>query len=102
VTSFDYFTRGSREQEFHALCKACRSMRGWSDCYAHLLVATGRIEAAVEPLVHAWDVAATIPIVKEAGGSFTDWSGVETAHSGNGLVSNGSVHQELLDSLRRR
>ncbi len=100
ITSFDYFTKSGREAEFHALCRACRSMRGWSDCYAHVLAATGRIEAVVEPMVHAWDVAATIPIIREAGGAFTDWSGIETAHSGTGVASNGLIHLEVLQSLR--
>lgn len=100
ITSFDYFTKSEREAEFHSLCRACRSLRGWSDCYAHVLVATGRIEAVVEPAVHPWDVAATIPIMREAGGLFTDWSGEETAYSGNGVASNGLVHEQVLRSLR--
>ncbi len=100
ITSFDYFTKADREAEFHSLCRACRSLRGWSDCYAHVLVATGRIDAVVEPAVHPWDVAATIPIMKEAGGLFTDWSGVETSYSGNGVASNGLMHEQVLRSLR--
>lgn len=100
ITSLDYFTKSAREAEFHALCRACRSMRGWSDCYAHVLVATGRAEVVVEPMVHAWDVAATIPIICEAGGTFTDWVGVQTAHSGTGVASNGLIHEEVLQTLR--
>lgn len=101
ITSFDYFTKAGREHEFHRLCRACGSLRGWSDCYAHLLVATGRAEAVVEPKVHPWDIAATIPIMREAGGRFTDWNGIETAYSGNGVASNGLVHDDVLRSLNK-
>ena len=100
VTSFDYFTKRNRVEEFHRVAGACRSMRGWSDCYGHLLVATGRADAVVEPGVHPWDVAATIAVVREAGGRCTDWGGVETACSGHCVVSNGSVHEELLGILK--
>jgi histidinol phosphatase-like enzyme (inositol monophosphatase family) len=49
--------------------------RTWGDCVGYLLVATGRAEAMVDPVVYAWDVAALIPAVIEAGGVFTDWEG---------------------------
>src|SRR5690349_19045676 len=49
--------------------------RGWTDAYGHMLVATGRIEAMLDPVVKHWDLSAVSIIVQEAGGSFTDFSG---------------------------
>lgn len=99
TTSHEYWKRKEREHLLLALSRACLRTRGWSDCYAHLLVATGRADAVVEPGVHPWDVAATIPIIREAGGRCTDWRGVETAHGGHNIASNGRIHEELMRTL---
>lgn len=101
LTSFDYFTKTGREEAFHRIARASRSLRGWSDCYSHLLVATGRADAVVEPGVHPWDMAAAQAIIPEAGGKCTDWDGVETPSSGNGAISNGVIHRALLETLGR-
>ncbi|MBZ0170808.1 MAG: hypothetical protein K8E66_00360, partial [Phycisphaerales bacterium] len=73
--------------------------RGWSDCYAHVLCATGRIEAVVEPVLHPWDIAPMQVIYAEAGGRTTDWSGRPGAYHPTGISSNGLVHDELLELL---
>lgn len=83
------------------LAGGCR-VRGWSDCYAHLLVATGRADAVIEPRIAPWDVAPMIPIMAEAGGRYTDWNGETTYLSPTGLSSNGAMHQILLNSLDSR
>ncbi len=59
--------------------------RGWGDCYGHAMVATGRAELAVDPLMSPWDIAALIPILREAGGCCTDWKGEETISGGDGV-----------------
>jgi len=99
LTSFDYFTKTGREEAFHRIARASRSLRGWSDCYSHVLVATGRADAVVEPGVHVWDMAATQAIMPEAGGKSTDWNGVESPGSGHGVISNGLIHGSLLATL---
>jgi fructose-1,6-bisphosphatase/inositol monophosphatase family enzyme len=60
--------------------------RSWGDCYGYLLVATGRAEVMVDPVLSPWDCAVLQPIIEEAGGVFTDWRGVRTA-SGDGAVA---------------
>lgn len=102
TTSHEYWARNNREHLYLPLCRAGKRSRGWSDCYAHLLVATGRADAVVEPGVHPWDVAATIPVIREAGGRCTDWQGVETPWTGTNLATNGRIHQPLLDLLSRK
>lgn len=49
--------------------------RTWGDCVGYLLVATGRAEVMVDPVISQWDIAAFIPAITEAGGVFTDWEG---------------------------
>jgi myo-inositol-1(or 4)-monophosphatase len=49
------------------------------------MVATGRAELAIDPLMSPWDIAALIPILREAGGCCTDWKGNETITGGDGV-----------------
>ncbi len=74
-------------------------LRGWGDAYGYYLVASGRVEAMVDPVVSPWDVAPMAVIIPEAGGTFTDLSGRTDVRSGSGLATNGKLHQEILDLL---
>ncbi|MBZ4409498.1 histidinol-phosphatase [Myxococcus sp. XM-1-1-1] len=65
--------------------------RTWGDCYGYLLVATGRAEVMVDELLSPWDAAALQPIIEEAGGVFTDWTGKRTAFGGNGIATNAAL-----------
>jgi histidinol phosphatase-like enzyme (inositol monophosphatase family) len=58
-----------------ALAAQSGMSRTWGDCVGYLLVATGRAEVMVDPVVSAWDIAALMPAIIEAGGVFTDWEG---------------------------
>ncbi len=71
-----------------ALSAAAGVSRTWGDCVGYLLVATGRAEVMVDPVVSAWDVAALEPAIVEANGVFTDWSGVETPFGGSVIATN--------------
>jgi len=94
--SFDYFRTTGRERAFLDLCHAFGAMRGWSDCYAYLLLATGRTDAVIEPGVHPWDVCAVMPIIEAAGGRATDWSGRPDAYTGTSVATNGLIHDEVI------
>ncbi|MFM7205421.1 MAG: inositol monophosphatase family protein [Planctomycetaceae bacterium] len=74
--------------------------RTWGDGYGYLLVATGRAEIMVDPLLNAWDAAAVDVVVSEAGGRFSDWRGRDSIESGDGVATNGPVHAAALACLR--
>ncbi|MGD2068325.1 MAG: inositol monophosphatase family protein [Gemmatimonadota bacterium] len=76
--------------------------RSWGDCYGHALVATGRADAMVDPVLSAWDASPFLTILTEAGGRFTDLSGRETIHGGSGISTNGALHDRVLDLLAGR
>jgi histidinol phosphatase-like enzyme (inositol monophosphatase family) len=79
--------------------------RGWSDCYGYLLVATGRAEAMLDPVMTPWDAAALLPVVSEAGGVITDWTGRVTAFGDGIVASNAALApriQEILGIPGRR
>jgi histidinol phosphatase-like enzyme (inositol monophosphatase family) len=78
---------------------ACGVVRTWGDGYGYLLVATGRAEIMVDPLLNAWDAAAVDVVVTEAGGRFSDWQGQDSIESGDGVATNGLVHADVLRHL---
>jgi histidinol phosphatase-like enzyme (inositol monophosphatase family) len=91
IGRFDVFVRLSSE---------ARITRGWGDCYGHAMVATGRAEFIVDPLMSPWDAAALVPILQEAGGHFVDWKGQATIHGGNGVSVNAALKEKLLERLK--
>lgn len=80
-----------RTKAWGQLASQCSVARTWGDCYGYLLVATGRAEAMVDDVVSPWDVAALMPIITEAGGSFTDWNGKATAFGSDAIATNGPL-----------
>ena len=75
-------------------------VRTWGDGYGYVLVATGRVDAMIDPGLNLWDIAPMLVIVPEAGGRITQWNGSSNASSGDWLASNGAIHDELLTRLR--
>lgn len=73
--------------------------RAYGDFYGYMLVAEGAVDVMVEPELSLWDIAALIPIVTEAGGTFTDLSGATGPGGGSAVASNGKLHQDILDRL---
>ena len=84
---------------WQAFKEKARFSRGWGDCYGYLLVATGRADVMMDPVVSPWDAAALLPVIGEAGGVFTDWSGRVTAFGGNTLATNAALAQAVRDEL---
>jgi histidinol phosphatase-like enzyme (inositol monophosphatase family) len=75
------------------------TLRTWGDGYGYVLVATGRIDAMIDPVVAPYDVAPMRTILPEAGGRFTDLGGVARADGGSGVATNGLLHDEVLALL---
>ena len=100
-TTVQGFGRIERTDAFEALVERAGISRGWGDCYGHMLVATGRAEVMVDPLMNVWDAAALVPIVEEAGGHFVDWNGDATHNSGNGISVNAALFDTVLAITRR-
>jgi histidinol-phosphatase len=86
---------------FEHLQRETRLQRTWGDCYGHMLVATGRAEIMLDPILNIWDCAALQPILEEAGGTFTDWQGHATHTGGNGLSTNGHLLHTVIEIIRR-
>jgi histidinol-phosphatase len=73
--------------------------RGFGDFWQHAMVAEGVLDAAAEPDVTLWDLAALAVLVEEAGGTFTDLRGRRGPAGGSVLASNGALHDTVLATL---
>jgi histidinol-phosphatase len=93
---------GERQDSFLALTSRVWRTRAYGDFWSHMLVAEGATDASCEPEVSLWDLAALQPIVEEAGGRFSDLSGVDRADGGSVVCSNGLLHDEVLAALAPR
>lgn len=81
------------------LQRRVKARRTWGDCYGHVLVATGRADVMLDPVMNIWDCAALAPVVVEAGGTFTDWRGVSTIAGGNAISTNGVLFDQVMKTL---
>jgi len=94
------FDKHGATDKFVKLVRRCARSRAFGDFWAHMLVAEGGFDIAIEPQVAHWDMAAIQIIVDEAGGRFTSLGGEARADAGSGLSTNGILHDEVLRSLR--
>jgi histidinol phosphatase-like enzyme (inositol monophosphatase family) len=99
VAVTDERTARARSGAYARLVERTALQRTWGDCYAYVLVATGRAEVALDPVMNVWDCAALLPVVEEAGGRFTDWRGRRTIAGGDAVATNGTLHAEVLAIL---
>jgi len=98
-SSVSWFTRVGAEKAFLDLVRVTERQRGFGDFYGFVLVAQGAGDIMLEHGVHAWDVAALIPIVEEAGGKMTDWKGAVDISKPDVLATNGKLHSTVLKLL---
>ncbi len=83
------------------LGRSCWRTRGVGDAWQYMLVAEGAAEIALDPAVSIWDLAAVQVVVEEAGGRFTDLSGARRPDGGDGIATNGLVHDAALAIVGR-
>lgn len=84
---------------FERLSRATKNARGWGDCYNHAMVAMGRLDFAVDPIMSPWDASPFVIILQEAGGHYLSWSGEASAYGGNGISVNAVLKDQVLALL---
>jgi histidinol-phosphatase len=88
------------EKPFKELLAATGIHRTWGDAYGHMMVATGRADVMFDPILNVWDAAALMPVVTEAGGTFTDVKGIKTIESGNALSCSNGIHEAVIRAFK--
>lgn len=96
VTTSDFADLHRREPALAArVDRSAGFARTWGDAYGYLLVATGRLDAMIDPIVSPWDIAPLPVIIEEAGGRFSDLRG-RALLSPSAIGTNGRIHEALL------
>ncbi len=99
--SIQQWQRIGKEKNIESLSKQVWRIRAFGDFLSYMYVAEGAIDAASEPDLKIYDIAALVPIVQEAGGRFTDLTGELSEHSSTVLASNGLIHEAIRAELNR-
>ena len=81
------------------LFERIRLCRSWGDGYGYLLVASGRVDAMLDPVLAPWDAAPLKVIISEAGGMMTDFSGRSKALCESAIAANERLHREIIGLL---
>lgn len=93
------FANYGRSAAWERIQQAAGYRAGWCDAYGYLLVATGRAELMLDPVMNPWDCGAFIPILEEAGGYFGDWEGNSTIYAGEAMGTTQTLLPEILQLL---
>lgn len=100
LTTDERFTHApARADAWRRLAERAAMSRSWGDCYGYLLVATGRAEVMTDGVLAPWDAAPFLPILEEAGGVLTDWSGARTAFGGGAIATNKALARAARELL---
>ncbi|WP_298942131.1 inositol monophosphatase family protein [uncultured Microbacterium sp.] len=100
--SFQSIAQWDEAGHTDALLRLSRAVwrdRGYGDTWPYMLVAEGRLEFVAEFGVKEYDIAALVPIIREAGGTFTDYDGADSLSSRSSLATNGILHDSFLSLL---
>lgn len=101
ASDFGIFKEAEFGEAMKELERQAEGRRTWGDCYGHAMVATGRAEVMLDPVMSIWDCAALLPIIEEAGGSFTNWWGERTIHGGNAISTNGVLFEDVMKATAK-
>ncbi len=105
ATGFPYYDFQQMEAYINVLKQLLKSTHGLrrmgSAAVDMAYVACGRFEGFFEYGLHAWDIAAGILLVKEAGGQVVDFKGEDDYLFGETIISgNADIHQDLLKLIK--
>lgn len=104
-TSSPDFYKPAEWERFRALRREVRWAVYGASCYAYALLASGRVDLAVDCGLDIFDLAALVAIIEGAGGTVTDWRGqpITLAWAGS-IVAAGDpeVHERALAILAGR
>jgi histidinol-phosphatase len=99
LTSDARFTDADKRRGWDALAGRASVVRTWGDCYGYAMIAAGRADVMCDPSAQAWDVAALVPVITEAGGVLTDWQGRATAFGGSIIATNAALARDVRVAL---
>jgi histidinol-phosphatase len=98
--SLKHWDQYGRLDQLIGLSREVERTRAFGDLWSYMLLAEGAIDVAAEFDVKPWDIAALVPIVREAGGRVTDADGTDALDTQSVVATNGLLHDAVLERLR--
>lgn len=96
-----YFEEVAKKEKLLSLVSQSYHARSFGDCWAFALVAEGKLDAVLEGKLNIWDIAASVPIIQEAGGRVSDLAGNPiTLSTDSFLATNGVLHDEVVGMMK--
>lgn len=92
------YQNGPNFDELLAKTKFCRT---WGDCFGYFLVATGKADIMLDPVMNPWDIMALVPVLRGAGAVITDWHGGNPAKGESCIASNPDLHEAVIQTLNQ-
>ena len=81
------------------LSEAVRRTRAYGDFCSYMLLAEGSVDVVAEHDLKIYDIAALVPIIEQAGGTLTDFSGEFSESTSSVLATNKVIHKTVIDFL---
>lgn len=101
VTEINRFNEMGIQPMFQELMDNTKIHRTWGDAYGHMMVAIGRADVMVDPKLSIWDAAALLPVLIESGGTYCDFDGKESIHTGEGISTNKMLAPKVLEIIKK-
>jgi myo-inositol-1(or 4)-monophosphatase len=96
------FTKDNERAAFRKISKQVKLRRFGGDCYFYALLAAGTLDLVVESSLQPYDIQAMIPIIENAGGIVTSWTGDDPQMGGNVVAAaTKELHAAALAILSR-
>lgn len=89
----------SLEAGFSRVAAAARFTRTWGDGYGYLLVATGRADVMIDPILAPWDLLPLIAVMRGAGAKITDLYGRDVIGGKGAVAAHPDVHPAVIEKL---
>ena len=93
------FRERGAQAAYDQLEAAAYVTRTWGDCYGYFMVATGRADIVLDPIMNPWDLLPLIPIIRGAGGVISDWQGKDAVSGTSSVAANPQLHPQVIEIL---
>tara|TARA_B100000965_G_scaffold219022_2_gene183333 strand:- start:494 stop:1267 length:774 start_codon:yes stop_codon:yes gene_type:complete len=95
------YKKATWKVKMHEAFQGAGIVRTWGDCYGYLMVASGRADVMVDPIMNPWDLLPLIPVIRGAGGIITDLDGNEAEAGSSAVAAVPALHTQVLERLQK-
>jgi len=75
ASAVDQLHHQDKPRNFYTLMNRAGIFRTWGDGYGYLLLATGKADVMLDPIVNPWDILPVLPVIRGAGLKVSNWLG---------------------------